>query len=102
MVEGVGTRGGHSPRDLIMQTDDLLTWLPPSPMRVKNSSRRRAPDYLLPFRRCTLCDRIILDNCILTCSNHFFQCGICAGKRTKMPLASNRSFVMCSHHCCYC
>ena len=44
MVEGVGTRGGHSPRDLIMHTDDLLTWLPPSPTRVKKSSRRRAPD----------------------------------------------------------
>ena len=44
MVEGVGTRGGHSPRDLIMQTDDLLTWVPPSPTRVKKSSRRRAPD----------------------------------------------------------
>ena len=44
MVAGVGTRGGHSPRDLIMQTDDLLTWVPPSPTRVKKSSRRRAPD----------------------------------------------------------
>ena len=44
MVEGVGTRGGHSPRDLIMPTDDLLTWVPPSPTRVKKSSRRRAPD----------------------------------------------------------
>ena len=44
MGEGVGTRGGHSPRDLIMQTDDLLTWVPPSPTRVKKSSRRRAPD----------------------------------------------------------
>ena len=44
MVEGVGTRGGHSPRDLIMHTDDLLTWVPPSPTRVKKSSRRRAPD----------------------------------------------------------
>ena len=44
MVEGVGTRGGHSPRDLIMPTDDLLTLVPPSPTRVKKSSRRRAPD----------------------------------------------------------
>ena len=44
MVEGVGTRGGRSPRDLIMHTDDLLTWVPPSPTRVKKSSRRRAPD----------------------------------------------------------
>ena len=43
MVEGVGTRGGHSPRDLIMQTDDLLTWVPPSPTRVKKSSHSAEP-----------------------------------------------------------
>ena len=43
-----GVRRGHSRGPLSPRsdhaTDDLLTWVPPSPTRVKKSSRRRAPD----------------------------------------------------------
>ena len=46
--EGDGGRRGHSRGPLSPRsdhaTDDLLTWVPPSPTRVKKSSRRRAPD----------------------------------------------------------
>ena len=39
IVEGMGTRVGHSPRKLIMNTNDSLTWVP----RSSSGGRRAAP-----------------------------------------------------------